>query len=162
VTLGDRTPPQPGAELTVLRDLWHARIPLSAAMELEPLHFADHALELRAPLHPNRNVHETGFAGSLYAAAVLCGWGLVHLELASAGLPGTVVVARAGIEYRRPVTGDFRCRCEVSGPVLEAALDALREEGRCRLELTVEVVVEGDEGGSAARLTGSYAVRGTA
>jgi thioesterase domain-containing protein len=151
----------PGTELAVLRDLWHARIPLSAAMELEPLRFVDHALELRAPLHPNRNVHDTGFAGSLYAAAVLCGWGLVHLELARAGLPGTVVVARAGIEYLRPVTGDFRCRCGVSAPALTEALDALRSRGRCRLELTVDIVVEGDTDGSAARLTGRYAVRGT-
>lgn len=151
----------PGTELAALRELWHARIPLSAAMELEPLRFADHALELRAPLHPNRNVHDTGFAGSLYAAAVLCGWGLVHLELARAGLPGTVVVARAGIEYLRPVAGDFRCRCEVSAPVLAEAFDALRARGKCRLELTVDVSVEGDEEGSAARLTGTYAVRGT-
>ena len=162
MAIRDPGPPPEDTALGALRELWHERIPLSAAMALEPLSFEDHALALRAPLHPNRNVHDTGFAGSLYAAAVLCGWGLVHLELGAAGLAGTVVVARAEIEYLRPVRGDFRCRCHVAPEQLAEALDALRAQGRCRLELTVDVTVDGMEGGSTARLTGSYAVRGTA
>ena len=53
--------------LTALERRWHEEIPLSAAMGLKIVDGDDGALTLRAPLEPNRNVHGTGFAGSLYA-----------------------------------------------------------------------------------------------
>ena len=71
--------------LTALERRWHDEIPLSAAMGLKIVDGNDGALA-SMPLAPNRNVHGTGFAGSLYAAAALCGWGQVALTLEAAGL----------------------------------------------------------------------------
>ena len=43
-------------------------------------------LTVRAPLAANRNLHGTAFAGSLFSACVLTGWGAVWLALRERGL----------------------------------------------------------------------------
>ena len=52
---------------------WHREIPIVAAMGMAVEHYDGASLSVRAPMQPNRNVHGTTFAGSLYTACVLTG-----------------------------------------------------------------------------------------
>lgn len=145
--------------LVDLRETWHREIPLTDAMDLEPLAFEDHALTVRASLAPNVNVHGTAFAGSLYATAALAGWGLVHLELQAAGIDGAIVIAEGAIRYRRPVTGDLVARCAISAQALAGGLEALRAEGRTRFSLTARLATAPDGDEDAVIFDGVYAVK---
>jgi thioesterase domain-containing protein len=147
------------AEQDVLARLaatWHGEIPITAAMDLAPVAFADHRLTVAATLAPNVNVHGTAFAGSLYAIAALSGWGLVHLELEAAGLDGSIVIADGRIAYQRPVQEEIRAVCATDAQDVEATLTRLREAGRTRWPLTAVIHAAGRE---AVRFEGSYAIK---
>ena len=66
---------------TDLQAIWYQQIPLSKAMDMRIVDFADNTLTCCASLAPNVNVHGTAFAGSLYAVQALTGWGTMHLQL---------------------------------------------------------------------------------
>ena len=66
---------------TDLQAIWYQQIPLSKAMDMRIVDFADNTLTCCASLAPNVNVHGTAFAGSLYAVQALTGWGMMHLQL---------------------------------------------------------------------------------
>lgn len=133
-----------------LNDIWAREIPLSGAMGITAEGFDGDALTIRAPLAPNINVHGTGFAGSLYAIAALCGWGLVHLKLEQANAPGSIVIASANISYDKPCNGDLVARC--SWGEQSDAWQRYLDTGKARFALTCEV-------SGAATLNGSYAVK---
>jgi len=130
------------------RTLAH-EIPISAALGIRPLRYDGLELTLAAPLAPNLNHKQTAFGGSLYCAAVLAGWGLLHLQwLRSAGtdeaLP-QIVIQEANIDYRRAVDGDFEavCRWPV-GLDPQRIARMLERRGRARAELEVRIGPEAD------------------
>ncbi len=133
-----------------LNAIWAREIPLSGAMGICAEEFDGDTLTIRAPLAPNINVHGTGFAGSLYAIAALCGWGLVHLKLEEANAAGSIVIASANISYDKPCSGDLVARCSWGdqGDAWQRYLDT----GKARFSLQCDV-------SSAAILQGSYAVK---
>ena len=133
---------------------WHREIPIVAAMGIAVEGYDGAALTVRAPLQPNRNIHGTTFAGSLYSACVLTGWGSIWLALRERGQTGVIYAADSSIQYRKGVVADFVCRCALDRVAL-AALDELAATGRASLELTCKI-----ESGTklAVDFTGRYAV----
>lgn len=142
--------------LAELAATWHGEIPITAAMDLAPERFDAHALRVRARLAPNVNVHGTAFAGSLYAVAALSGWGLVHLELGSAGLDGSIVIAEGSIDYLKPVQEDIVASCATDATEVERVMTTLRTAGRVRWPLTASITAAGRE---AVRFDGVYAIK---
>ncbi|MEE4300409.1 MAG: YiiD C-terminal domain-containing protein [Pseudomonadales bacterium] len=142
--------------LSELASTWHGEIPVTSTMDVVPAAFEEHTLTVRATLAPNVNVHGTAFAGSLYAVAALSGWGLVHLELANADLPGSIVIAEGRIVYRRPVQEDIVARCSTDDAEVTRVMAALRTDGRVRWPLTASIGAAGRE---AVRFEGVYAIR---
>ena len=69
---------------------WHRDIPLAAAMSIAVEGYDGRTLTVRAPLPPNRNLHGTAFAGSLFSTCVLTGWGAAWLALHERGLTGVI------------------------------------------------------------------------
>jgi thioesterase domain-containing protein len=134
---------------------WHREIPIVAAMGVTVDHYDGESLTVRAPLAPNRNIHGTTFAGSLYTACVLTGWGRIWLALRERGLPGTIYAAESTIRYRKGVTSDFVCRCALDVGAAGAGLDKLATAGRTNFELACTI-----ESGTklAVSFTGRYAV----
>ena len=92
--------------LTELQQTWHQTIPLSAFMQLEIQSFDGKALTCQAPLAPNKNLHQSMFAGSIYSLATLTGWGMVYLQLKDLGLQGDIVLADAQIRYLAPLLAE--------------------------------------------------------
>lgn len=97
------------------------------------------AIAVSAPLPPNVNIHGTGFAGSIYSLAVLTGWALSTYMLEVAQIDAELVVARADIRYRAPVTSTLECVAAVEAAAREAFLDEVRSAGKGVLDLEVRV-----------------------
>ena len=109
-----------------LQSTWQREIPLAASLAIEVAVCARDELALRAPLAPNRNLHGTAFAGSLFSVCVLTGWGAAWLALEQRGIEGVIVVSDSRIQYRKAVTGDLVCRCRPDLELVEQRLASSR------------------------------------
>lgn len=118
-----------------LQATWHREIPLAAAMDVSVAACASDEIAVRAPLAPNRNLHGTAFAGSLFSLCVLTGWGMTWLALQRRGLGGVIVVADSRIRYRKAVSTELLCRCRVEESFLDERLATLAASGRASLAL---------------------------
>ncbi len=135
----------------------HGEIPLSRAMDIRVDGYDGRCLRLAAPLAPNINHKLTAFGGSLYSLAVLCGWGLLHLKLAEAGLHKHIVIQESSIRYLRPVNQEMLAECCVDDAELGRFLRALEKHDRARLSLDVTILLDGEP---AVEFTGRYVVHG--
>lgn len=114
-------------------------IPLSEAMQFEINSLSLEAISVTAPLPPNVNIHGTGFAGSIYSLAVLTGWALCMHILERLEIDAQLVVAKAEIRYRAPVTDDFVCTAAVIESERDAFVRGVEDQGKGILELEVRV-----------------------
>jgi thioesterase domain-containing protein len=134
---------------------WHRDIPLAAAMSIGVASYDGGTLTVRAPLPPNRNLHGTAFAGSLFSTCVLTGWGAVWLALRERGLAGVIVVADSSIHYRKAVAGELVCRCTPDADTLRAGLEQFATTGRASFDF-VCAIDHADK--RAVTFTGKYVV----
>jgi thioesterase domain-containing protein len=139
-----------------LERTWHEEIPISKAMGIRVTDFANDQLVVRAELEPNINVHGTAFAGSLYAIAALCGWGMTWLQLKTRRIDGSIVIADGNIHYERPVKEPIVATCRFILTDQADALARLKAQGKTRFNLECVIRANGND---AARFTGEYAVR---
>jgi thioesterase domain-containing protein len=138
-----------------LEATWHRQIPLAAAMSIAVAGYDGKTLAVSAPLAPNRNVHGTVFAGSLFSICTLAGWGATWLALRERGLGGLIVVADCNIRYRRGVA-TVLCRCTPDADKLRDALDQFAAQGRATLDLVC--TIDSDDK-PAVTFTGKYVVQ---
>lgn len=112
-------------------------------------------LTVRAPLPPNRNLHGTAFAGSLFSACVLTGWGATWLALRESDLMGVIVVAESNIQYRKAVSADLVCVCALDAGTMQQGLEQFKAKQRASFDLVCTI----DTGGKrAVTFTGNYVV----
>jgi len=124
---------------TVLEQKIRRAIPLSDAMQFSISNLSLDAIEVAAPLEPNINIHGTGFAGSIYSVGVLTGWALCTHIMDELGIEAELVVARAEIRYRAPVSGDLECSCKCSAAQRESFRRGIDEVGKGKLLIDIEV-----------------------
>lgn len=136
-----------------LQQTWQRRIPLSRSMQLRIHQLSAWELETSLPLAPNVNVHDTVFAGSIYSAATLTGWGVVWALLKDAGIAGDIVLADASIRYLKPVQATAMARCK--RPLQAPDFSALKVGGKVRVPLLVECWCEGQ---LSAEFKGQYVI----
>jgi len=139
-----------------LQSAWQREIPLAAAIAIEVASCTREELVVRAPLAPNRNLHGTAFAGSLFSICVLAGWGATWLALEQRGLSGAIVVADSRIRYRKAVSGEILCRCRPDLAVVEQRLSGLATSGRAALPLACTIDQDDKH---AVAFDGEYVVR---
>lgn len=128
--------------------LLQEHIPLCAFMNLQIKSLTPVSINTSAPLEPNRNMHGTGFAGSLYSLAVATGWALVHNRVDVAGVQGQLVVKEATIYYKRPVTSDIALEAAIEGGISDEELKRqLSEDRRVDFALIVTICSKGKKCG---------------
>jgi thioesterase domain-containing protein len=138
-----------------LETTWHREIPLAAAMSVAVAGYDGKTLAVRAPLGPNRNLHGTAFAGSLFSVCVLAGWGATWLALREQGLGGLIVVADSTIRYRKGVV-TVLCRCTPDPDNVRVALEQFAAKGRASVDLVC--TIDSDDK-PAVTFTGKYVVQ---
>jgi thioesterase domain-containing protein len=114
-------------------------IPMSEAMQFSIEELSSRSILVHAPLAPNVNVHGTGFAGSIYSIAVLAGWALSTHIMNVLAMDGDLVVSKAEIKYRAPVTGRIECRAVASEGECQHFQDDFNQFGKAKLSLTIEI-----------------------
>ncbi|MCZ6487534.1 MAG: YiiD C-terminal domain-containing protein [Gammaproteobacteria bacterium] len=124
---------------TDLQNKIHAAIPMSQAMQFSIKKLSSRSILVHAPLAPNVNIHGTGFAGSIYSIAVLAGWALSTHIMDVLAMDGDLVVSKAEISYRAPITGTIECRAVASEAECREFQDYFNQTGKGRLSLTIEV-----------------------
>lgn len=139
-----------------LQTIWHKTIPISAQMGIEVLGWDDGELTLKAALAPNINVHETAFAGSLFAISTLAGWGSIWLALRARQIDARIVLTDGHIEYKRPVAEDIVCRCRFDAAVQAPNLEQLARTDSSFFPLTCTINAAGRR---AVEFEGEYAAR---
>ena len=140
-----------------LEQVLHHDIPLTREMGLKVLSWQGRQLRLQLPLAPNTNHKSTMFGGSLYCAAVLAGWGWLHLRLREEGIEdGHIVIQEGQISYPLPVTVDAIATCEApEDAVWEKFLSTYRRYGRARLTLPTYIFNQGSDD-AAVRFSGQF------
>ncbi|CAM3607049.1 Thioesterase domain-containing protein [Pseudomonas reidholzensis] len=140
-----------------LQGVLHSDIPLTREMGLQVIAWQDRCLQLQLPLEANVNHKSTMFGGSLYCAAVLVGWGWLHLRLREAGIDdGHIVIQEGQISYPLPVTGAAIARCEApDDQTWERFVALYQRRGRARLTLHTVVSNLGSDA-PAVRFSGQY------
>ncbi|MEO0531504.1 MAG: YiiD C-terminal domain-containing protein [Planctomycetota bacterium] len=136
-----------------------AEIPLSEAMAMTVDRLSAEGLWLSMPLAPNRNPHQTAFAGSLNALCTLAGWAMTDVLLKELSLAGATVIRRSSIKYHQPVESDrVSARCLPPRQAdWEHFAEMLAEKGQAKLDHVVEIAgTEPDR--PAVLFGGSYVV----
>lgn len=130
-----------------LQQVLHSDIPLTRDMGLEVLDWQAGTLRLQLPLAANVNHKHTMFGGSLYCAAVLAGWGWLHLRLREAGIEdGHIVIQEGQISYPQPVTDAAVACCEAPDDASWKRFVTLyQRRGRARLTLQTRVSNAGSD-----------------
>jgi thioesterase domain-containing protein len=118
---------------------WHREIPIVAAMGVTVEGYDGRSLKVRAPFEPNRNVHGTTFAGSLYSVCVLTGWGAVWLALRERGLAGVIYAAESTVQYRKGVDDDLLCVCTPDAAPLRVGIEQFVTAGRATFDLVCSI-----------------------
>ncbi len=144
-----------------LQSLLRTEIPIAAQMDVAVDKIAPQGLWLSIPLAPNRNPHQTAFAGSLNSLCVLAGWAMSHLLLEQLGLEGTTVLRRSSIKYHEPVDSPrVVAWCLPPRPAdWEHFVEMLPEKGQAKLDLVVEIAGSVSDR-PAVLFAGNYVVLG--
>ena len=132
-----------------LEAILHHDIPLTRSLGLRVAQWENHELRLNVPLQPNINHKSSMFGGSLYCAAVLAGWGWLHLRLREAGIEdGHTVIHEGQIEYPLPVVDDAIAICSAPTPEAWERFEAIyRRRGRSRPVLHSRTLAAAGRGG---------------
>lgn len=140
-----------------LESVLHGDIPLTREMGVEVLDWQGQRLRLRLPLEANVNHKSTMFGGSLYCAAVLAGWGWLHLRLRELGVEdGHIVIQEGQISYPLPVTGPAIAECAPpEDKTWERFIATYQRRGRARLTLRTQVFNAGSAE-PAVNFSGQY------
>lgn len=132
-----------------------AGMPPVAALQPQVLDWRHGLLRLRAPLAANINDKGCAFGGSLVSLMTIAAWGLVSLELETAGLHADVFVADSRVRYLRPVFEDIVVEAAFDDAGEHAQLaDTLRRQGRAGIRLQAKAALA--DGGVAATFAGRY------
>lgn len=121
---------------TELEQRIRSGIPLAANMDFRILNLQEQRIRIAGGAAENRNVHQTAFAGSLYALCTLAAWGLVYSRLPD---KAELVIAEGSIRYRQPVIGEIIAECRLEPDAIEGFLDRLRQRGKGRLKATATI-----------------------
>lgn len=115
-------------------------IPISEAMDFRVKALDSLSIQVSGGAQENVNVHQTAFAGSLYCICTLAAWGLTHSKLPD---NCALVMAKAEIEYLRPVQGEIVAKATLAPQQCEDFLGCLEQQGKARLDLPVHITSKG-------------------
>ena len=140
-----------------LQTLWHSNFPLSKAMGLTVVSYQQHRLVTRSPLELNTNIHNTAFAGSLYTQLAMTAWGLLHLEIVTAGLDASIIHADGKIDFHSTLETDIYAAGDFSD--LSQHVQELQTKGKTRLNMTCVAGSDPDITEPSSSFSGTYLAR---
>lgn len=140
-----------------LQDFLLLNVPLARAARISVESYDGQSLILSAPLDENINDKGTAFGGSLYNLCVSAAWGMSSLKAKELGCHGELVVAKAEIEYLRPLRETLKAHAEApSEDVLQHFQESYMRHGKGKFE--VNVLIKDSQNQDCAKFVGKYAL----
>ncbi|MGX5175255.1 YiiD C-terminal domain-containing protein [Aliikangiella sp. IMCC44653] len=96
------------------QNLVHSTIPVSKSIGWRIEALSATTIRASTQLKPNINIHQTAFAGSLYAAAMASAWTLLKCCGDALEYKAELVAAEGNIQYLKPVPNDFLISGEIN------------------------------------------------
>lgn len=141
-----------------LESIVHQEIPITQALGIRINQLTDTAITVSAPFSANKNIHNTAFAGSIYTVATIAGWSLVNNLASINGIEGSVVLAKAEMQYKKPINGDIIATCQLKDTTaLATFLNSFQRKNRARITVTIELIEDSE---TKATLTANFALVG--
>ncbi|NQZ31462.1 MAG: YiiD C-terminal domain-containing protein [Oceanospirillaceae bacterium] len=112
-------------------------IPISAQMDFRVQQLTAQQITVSGGANENINVHNTAFAGSIYSICTLAAWGLTYSKLPK---KCSLVMAKASIEYLKPVQGEITAKAPITAQQTANLLEQLASKGKARVTLSVTVI----------------------
>ncbi|AOE50832.1 YiiD C-terminal domain-containing protein [Kangiella sediminilitoris] len=123
-----------------LEALVHREIPITKALEIHIANLTAQSIQVTAPFETNKNIHNTAFAGSIYTVATIAGWSLVNSIAANNQLSGSVVLAKADIQYKKPINGKIVAECSIDDEqLIEQFIRSFQRKNRARINLAIHL-----------------------
>ena len=116
-----------------------ATIPLSDSMKFSILSLEANSIEVNAPLSENFNIHGTGFAGSIYSTGILAGWALCYYNMELFEMSGDLVVGKAEIIYKSPLTEDIFCTAALESNDRIVFDRDFKSKGKSSIRLNIKI-----------------------
>jgi len=129
----------------------HAQIPMTGFLRIALVELDHDRIVLAAPLAPSRNHRDTAFGPGVFTAAGLAPWLLLVRRAWAQRLAVQILLRRCEFAIHRPITADYRARCDAL-PAVE--IGAVRRGEKLRLTASSHVVF--DDGAPAATYHAHY------
>lgn len=127
-----------------LESLVHKEIPITKALDIRIEDLTSNSIRVEAPFEANKNIHNTAFAGSIYTVGTIAGWSLVNSIAVNHQLKGSVVLAKADIQYKKPINGDIIAQCSVAdASTIDSFIMSFQRKKRARISLEIEIIEDG-------------------
>lgn len=99
-------------DLEALKYKLHSQIPLTKFMQIDIEKVENNYLITTAPIEPNINDKQTGFAGSLSTLVTISAWSACYLSVVDLGFNKDCMIAviKSDTAYRAPVTKELYCK----------------------------------------------------
>jgi len=114
-------------------------IPLSNSMKFSISTLEPDSIVVSAPLSENFNIHGTGFAGSIYSTGILAGWALCYYNMELFQMSGDLVVGKAEIIYKSPLTDDILCCASLKSEERDAFHKDFKDKGKSSIRLNIKI-----------------------
>jgi thioesterase domain-containing protein len=129
-----------------LTEIILTQIPLAQALDFSIDECSESEAVVQGPFDANRNHMSTVFGGSLNAFAILACYAWTFRFLQTHAPKRHVLIKRGEMDFKHPVTGDFKAICRAPPPEEEARLKTALERGhRSRIVLEASIEFGGRE-----------------
>lgn len=129
--------------LKKLKEKLHKEIPLTKYMQINPKKIKENKLITTAPIEPNINDKQTGFAGSLSTLVTISAWSACYLLVEEElGFKNTMIaVIKSDTSYRTPVTKELYCETTLpSKEEIERLKQKLDSKGSGSLRIKSKII----------------------
>ncbi len=139
----------------------HHEIPICAAMGIQVECVSLDKFVLSFALDPNRNVHGSVFAGSLYSLASVTGWSFLRLFVdkkltASTQEIPELWLAEAQMTYLKPARSSVKAIVQSDCAALITFWERFKKKGKAKCALGIELI-KGESADRLAKFEGVYA-----
>lgn len=132
--------------LKELKDKLYSKIPMTKYMQMDIDSIKDNNLITIAPLAPNINDKNTGFAGSLSTLVTISAWSVCYLKVKELGyLDAMIAVIKSDTAYRAPVTKDIICYTEMPNEKqIELLKNKLKNKKSASIKINSKIIQDGN------------------
>jgi len=134
----------PSFDKKALCDYMKEQIPMLEFQQMDILSYGTEGVTLSAPLAPNKNVHQTAYAGAITSLLTISSWLLVKAIMDDHPFDAVIVMQSCSVKYLRPVRDTLHVESFLPDQyMVEKSLQELKQHNKTRLTIKASILSEG-------------------